>query len=81
MVIPGGLAEHKYIMHVAWKALPRMHMVVYKESDGSPDQSKTAVMKSIGTYLTRSKRTAKNICEYLYGKKDSDKAVPKRERV
>ena len=37
MVIPGGLAEHKYIMHAAWKALTCMHMVVDKKSDGSLD--------------------------------------------
>ena len=37
-------------------------------------------MKCIGTYLTRSKRTAENICEYLYCKKGSDKSVPKRQR-
>ena len=37
MVISGGLAEHKYIMHAALKALPRMYMGVYKKSNGSPN--------------------------------------------
>ena len=80
MPIPEGSPAHRLIMATAWKAFPLMHLIVHKKSDGRPDRSKTAVMKSIGTYLTRSKRTASMICEYLYGKKGSDKAVPKRER-
>ena len=54
----------------------------FKEILGNAEikATKTAVMKAIGQYLTRVKKTAKLIIEYAYGERGSDKAALKRDR-
>ncbi len=47
----------------------------------SPVRTKTMALKHIGTYLSKTKRWAKLICEYMYGMRGKDNAVAKRDRL
>jgi len=80
LVIPGNERAHKFIMRTAWKSFPRLHQNIHREKDAWPTRTKTEVVAIVGSYLRRTKVTAKNIVEFAYGKSGSDRAVPKRER-
>ena len=71
-----GQVQYKCILRTANKAFP----MISRMFSGST-RLKTKVLKHIGVYLARTKRAAKFITECLYGKRESDKAVPKRERM
>ena len=43
--------------------------------------TKTRVLKDVGAYLKATKKVAKHIYKFAYGKAGSDTAVPKRERM
>ena len=66
-------------MRVAWKSYPHFHKMIFRKFDTKPVRTKTEALKNIGMYLTRSKATAKLVCEYLNGEIGSTDALPKRD--
>ena len=78
---PEGVPYYRHTMRLAWKSFPYWHRIMYKAPDGKPARTKTQVQKDIGLYLKRAKYMAKTICDFAYGVKGTDKAVPKRDRL
>lgn len=71
--IPAG----ETLISTASKCFPQFKVII---GNAEIKATKTAVMKAIGQYLTRVKKTAKLIIEYAYGERGSDKAALKRDR-
>jgi hypothetical protein len=81
MKAPEGEVQFKYAWSAAQNCFSLFTSVVHVPDDWEGPRNKTDALKRIGTYLTRAKLTAKMICEYVYGKKGTDAAVAKRERL
>ena len=67
-------------MRVAWKSYPHFHKMIFRKFDAKPVRAKTEALKNTGMYLTRSKATAKLVCEYLNGEIGSKNDLSKRDR-
>ena len=78
--IPDGNLWYRYVMGKAWVCYPLLTKIIYRKKNAKPVRTKTEAKNIIGEYLQKSKNVSKLICEFAYGKKGTDKAVPKRER-
>ncbi len=77
---PEGTVQYNFIWSSAADSFSLFNKVVHVPVDWEGPRNKTEALKRIGTYLTRVKYSAKEICEYMYGKKGCLKSVPKRDR-
>ena len=83
LVIPQGLSNQKtaqFIMRAAWKSFPKMHQMIYRAKDATPDRTKKKVSDSIAHYLRTCKYVAQSIILFAYGKSGNENATPRRER-
>mmetsp|Transcript_8718 Transcript_8718/g.15167 ORF Transcript_8718/g.15167 Transcript_8718/m.15167 type:complete len:210 (+) Transcript_8718:2074-2703(+) len=74
--VPPGVMSGKWIMRQALKSFPKMHEIVYRSDKTSP-----VCTEGVGSYLSKTKYWAKNICEFMYGVREKDNGVAKRDRL
>jgi len=81
MKVPSGKMPGKWIIRQAWRSFPKLHKIVYRSDKASPVRTKGEALKLLGSYLSKTKYLAKNICEFMYGIRGKDNAVAKRDRL